>query len=322
MANEAVQSTSRECAFPDDDDDAPTEPCGACGVTVHPVCSKRTFKGALRQSFCSERCASAEEKEPRALKRFHFTPEADLVVLREALKIEPYRAPHGQKLKLVETFAENVGAALEASLSTRSINERFKHLVDKYERNTIKITKYTEEQYEEMEQLLEEICSRIAAHNNAKRGKRPETRGMIFREDAVPRRGRKRSIDESDAASCASSSVEVLTQPPPPRRIHDDETTAQSSRRSINGDDDALELSLNQKVAHLIAENAKKDLVLDFLKKQWEAEIALRREDNELRREEMQLRREELALQRIQLELEIKRREQDRAMLLEAIRKK
>ncbi|KAF1322559.1 hypothetical protein FI667_g11204, partial [Globisporangium splendens] len=250
--------------------------------------------------------------------KFYFTPEADVVVLREALAVDLFAAPRGQKHKLIDEFGERVCAALKASVIARSAYERFLLLVRTFEKNgkVYKKNSGTYSQYLETQKLLDETCDRIAAYEAQKSKKpanaKPQRDRQVDRNgasmtlrgrEAIKRRKRRRN-DGNDAVSRVSSTE---------ARFHDAGRRARSSRRSVNGGD-TLKRHFDQKIARLRVRSAGKDL--DTRKKNWEAELALRKQENEIRRREIRRRREEVKI--ALLKAEIERNQFDRTQEWEA----
>uniref|UniRef100_K3X0H0 Uncharacterized protein n=1 Tax=Globisporangium ultimum (strain ATCC 200006 / CBS 805.95 / DAOM BR144) TaxID=431595 RepID=K3X0H0_GLOUD len=239
--------------------------------------------------------------------KFYFTPGADVVVLREALVLELFAAPRGQKHKLIDEFGERVCAALNASIIARSAYERFLLLVRTFEKNdkVHKKNSGTYSQYLETQKLLNEVCDRIeaceaqkpkkpAANAKSQGGRQADKNGasrtLLSGREALKRR----KVDGNGAPSRVSSTE---------AQFCDAGRRARSSRRQPNGGD-TLSRHFDNKIARLRVRSAGKDL--DMRKRNWEAELALRKQENEIHRREIRRRREEVKIALLKAEIERK----------------
>ncbi|KAL1471343.1 hypothetical protein MTO96_039995 [Rhipicephalus appendiculatus] len=94
-------------------------------------------------------------------KRFRFTMEADIYMLREVREQDPYHNP-----SLWLSVAENLSLALARPISARGIRKRCVLLLAQFaQENRANLRKSgTEEPYGEKEQLLQEIYDMVRSH--------------------------------------------------------------------------------------------------------------------------------------------------------------
>ncbi|KAG1701906.1 hypothetical protein DVH05_010397 [Phytophthora capsici] len=76
--------------------------------------------------------AKQEDKRASKRKKFHFTAEDDLALLREILNVQPFAAKHGSVTARYQDVTDNLNEHLEETLSLRTVKERFFLLVKEF----------------------------------------------------------------------------------------------------------------------------------------------------------------------------------------------
>ncbi|ETW02808.1 hypothetical protein H310_05293 [Aphanomyces invadans] len=90
---------------------------------------------------------------------FRFKSASDVDLLKEVIHIQPYDAPYGAVKSRWDEVAANMCMTYGDGLTSVSCRKRFDDLLDAFKRNTISSLRAsgTEEEYNEREQLLQDI---------------------------------------------------------------------------------------------------------------------------------------------------------------------
>ncbi|RHY13658.1 hypothetical protein DYB32_010908 [Aphanomyces invadans] len=98
---------------------------------------------------------------------FRFKSASDVDLLKEVIHIQPYDAPYGAVKSRWDEVAANMCMMYGDGLTSVSCRKRFDDLLDAFKRNTISSLRAsgTEEEYNEREQLLQDIVDLVGAEH-------------------------------------------------------------------------------------------------------------------------------------------------------------
>ncbi|KAG1688084.1 hypothetical protein DVH05_004400 [Phytophthora capsici] len=259
-------------------------------------------------------------------KKFYFTQDADLALLKEILSIEPYAAGHGEKAQKYQLEAENLSEHLEAEIHERTVKGRMKLLLKDFEREDLSSRKKTgvAETYSELQRLLQDIKDRIQdvkGERVAKKQQRSlktaklQSQGEILRAQAVKRRSER---DQTDTESFrgVGENAEVLgadTMASIPEYSQHNSSKSLVNSAGIVNDFMKIQAQTREenkqfqvRLLQLKAERSEKEAwkweeELNFKKWKYTYEKQKWEDERDLRRQELQIRKEELKFLRDQL---------------------
>ena len=95
---------------------------------------------------------------------FRFRAGADVDLLKEVMNLQPFDAPHGETASRWEAVANNLCSVYgDGSLVPKACRTRFDDLVEAFKTQQMDALRAsgTEEEYEEREQLLQDIVDLV-----------------------------------------------------------------------------------------------------------------------------------------------------------------
>ncbi|RHZ32232.1 hypothetical protein DYB37_012664 [Aphanomyces astaci] len=162
------------------------------------------------------------ESEVQASQRrktaFRFKGCTDVELLKEVIHVQPYEAPHGEVRKRWTEVTEHLQRLYGDGITVNATRKRFDDLMTAFHANTMAALRAsgTDEEYEEREQLLQDIHDLVDAasiqkqtdkEEKAKQNERRETNGEKIRDAAMSTMKRKSlEVVEVDGCEDAPSS--------------------------------------------------------------------------------------------------------------------
>ncbi|KAE9215070.1 hypothetical protein PF004_g14864 [Phytophthora fragariae] len=153
---------------------------------------------------------SKQVKKTKKTKKFFFTQEAGLALLKEMLSIEPYAGGYEHNTQRYEQVAENLSEHLKVTLCDRTVKDRLDLLLAEFKSDgqSYRRKSGVNELHTEHKRLLQDISDRMRDVEEEKKKKKDkkkekatalQTQGEILRDQAVTRRS-----ERGDAATEAS----------------------------------------------------------------------------------------------------------------------
>ncbi|KAG9417097.1 hypothetical protein AC1031_001485 [Aphanomyces cochlioides] len=141
---------------------------------------------------------------------FRFMTSSDIDLLKEVIHIQPFDAPHGQTAARWLVIESNLKAIYGESISSKGCRTRFGDLLLAFKQDTLTALRAsgTDEQYDEREQLLQDIVDlmensavqkRIAKSEKSARIEKRESDGEKIRQAAMGNLKRNERDYDSDA---------------------------------------------------------------------------------------------------------------------------
>ncbi|ETV78811.1 hypothetical protein H257_07641 [Aphanomyces astaci] len=141
----------------------------------------------------SQRCKTA----------FRFKGCTDVELLKEVIHVRPYEGPHGEVRKRWTEVTEHLQRLYGDGITVNATRKRFDDLMTAFHANTMAALRAsgTEQDYEEREQLLQDIHDLTDKEEKAKHNERRETNGEKIRDAAMSIMKRK-SLEVVEVNGC------------------------------------------------------------------------------------------------------------------------
>ncbi|KAH6933591.1 hypothetical protein HPB50_016721 [Hyalomma asiaticum] len=256
--------------------------------------------------------------------RRHFRIHEDLCLLREVAAANPFENP-----QMWEEVLRNVVAAIERDVTLRAVKERVELLLNYFRReDTANLRKSgTEEQYGELQQLLQEV-SDLAREFNYEPRTRSKKKKM-----GRHRRGTKpgRQLQNETASSVLLGIFDQDQRVPPEegsRLTPEPVDNGQADEGTVQGSDDVEAFIPQRQQAQPKRRRtqaaprglrALQTLGLELLTKREEYEFELRKQEIELARRRLDHDERRLLLDEAKHRFEVECRREDREQLLERL---
>ena len=231
-------------------------------------------------------------------KRFHFTPQLDIQLLRVIVADPPFAARHGN----VQEKWEAVQSRMSNMTGWKSLRDRFGLLVKQFKaQSMIQLRKSgTEEEYTERDKLLEEICELLAEEPKAPEKPKQLELSMAVRDHSMRTLKEKNAFltDESSSSSSPKKrkDMEIISLlKSQDERLHL-QTEARIAIDKAHVENEKNRILLEDKRMELDREKLRVDkFKFEVDKFKFEEDLQLRQEDQRLAHEE---KREIIALLR------------------------
>ncbi|RHZ07056.1 hypothetical protein DYB31_011669 [Aphanomyces astaci] len=217
------------------------------------------------------------ESEVQASQRrktaFRFKGCTDVELLKEVIYVRPYEAPHGEVRKRWTEVTEHLQRLYGDGITVNATRKRFDDLMTAFNANTMAALRAfgTDEEYDEREQLLQDIHDLVDAasiqkqtdkEEKAKQNERRETNGEKIRDAAI--RGSSQRVGEAGVVVASLVEMVAKTNDVKAEEVRAQHENNMLAQKKLELDEKRYELDKAEREARFALERREREAQLDF----------------------------------------------------------